>query len=195
MAPRQRAALIGSLAIIAALLSSCDLFTPPLVVMREGFESGLKLWHKGLDVPPDPSTRKPVVWEIDLSQERVIEGNWATRWFLDGRQGDGTIWLVTPLSVHKNRPLTVTLSLQLWSATVSAQPRAHVVAYAGSLRPVEETEFSFKEPADKRAGWQRYRFVIPVGSTEGELWGALEISAAQKTLLEYFIDDVRVEVR
>lgn len=195
MATRKRAGLIVSLAIAGALLSSCELFTPPLLVMREGFEAGLQRWHKGSDVPPDPVTRQPVAWEIDLSSEQVIEGNWATRWSLDGRQSDGTIWLVTLLSVHKNRPLAVTLSLQLWSPAVSAQPRAWVVAYAGSLRPVEQAEFTFREPTDKRAGWQRYQFAIPVGSTEGELWVALGISAVQKTLLEYFMDDLRVEVR
>jgi hypothetical protein len=195
MVARKRVGLIVGLVITGALLSGCDLFTPPLLVVREGFESGLQMWHKGSDVPPDPVTRKPVVWEIDLSQEQATEGNWATRWFLDGRQGDGTIWLVTLLSIHKNRPLAVTLSLQLWSPAASAMPRAQVVTYVGSLRPVEKAEFTHREPADKKAGWQRYRFTIPVGTTEGELWVALGISAAQKTLLEYFIDDVRVEVR
>lgn len=36
---------------------------------------------------------------------------------------------------------------------------------------------------------------ISVSVTEGELWVALGISVAWETLLEYFIDDIRVEVR
>jgi hypothetical protein len=61
--------------------------------------------------------------------------------------------------------------------------------------PVEEAEFTHKEPADKAKGWRRYQFTMPVASTAGELWVALGISVAWETVLEYFIDDVRVEVR
>lgn len=177
------------------LLASCDLIAPPLFVMREGFEAGLQDWFKGSDVPQDPNSLKPVAWTIDLSQERVAAGNWSSYWFLDGRQDDGTIWLMRTLNVPKGRPLAVTLSLQLWSPAESFNTRAYVVAYASSVMPVEEAEFAHREPADKKTGWREYRFTIPVQRTAGEIWVACGISVAWETLLEYFIDDVRIEVR
>ncbi len=181
--------------LLALALTGCDLVAPPLLIVQEGFEAGLKDWAKGSDVPPDPNSRKPVAWAIDLAQEQVAGGNWSTRWFLDGRQDDGTIWLMRTLAVPKNRPLSMTISLQLWSPSQSANTRAYVVAYAGVLMPVEEAEFTYREPADKKAGWQRYSFTIPIMRTAGEIWIAFGISVAWETLLEYFMDDVRIEIR
>lgn len=186
---------VPSLLAILLALAGCDLVAPPLLIVQEGFEAGLKDWAQGSDVPQDPNSRKPVAWSIDLSQERVAGGNWSTHWFLDGRQDDGTIWLRRTLTVSKSRPLAVTISLQLWSPAQSANIRAYVVAYAGALMPVEEADFTYRAPADKKAGWQRYRFTIPIARTAGEIWVAFGISVAWETLLEYFIDDVRIEVR
>jgi hypothetical protein len=187
-----RMALLVSLSF---LLTSCDVFAPLVLVVRQGFEISWEGWQKGSDVPQDPNTNRPVEWAIELSTTQAKEGYGSARFFLDGRQDDGTIWLAKLLTVPKGRPLIVNLSFYLWSPEQSSNIRAYVVAYAGALLPVEEVEFTHKEPADKTTGWRRYQFTIPAPSTEGELWVALGISVAWETVLEYFIDDVRVEVR
>ncbi len=187
-----RMALLVSLSF---LLTGCDVFAPPVLVVRQGFEIGWEGWQKGSDVPQDPNTNRPVEWAIELSTKQFKEGYGSARFTLDGRQGDGTIWLAKLLTVPKGRPLVVTLSFYLWSPERSDTVRAYAVAYAGALLPVEEAEFTYKEPADKSRGWRRYQFTIPVASTAGELWVALGISVAWEAVLEYFVDDVRVEVR
>lgn len=192
MAPQARLALIVGFSVV---LVGCDLLAPPTVIVRQGFEVGWEGWQKGSDVPQDPHTNRPVEWSIELSTKEFKEGYGSARFFLDGRQDDGTIWLAKVLSVPKGRPLIVNLSFYLWSPEQSDNIRAYVVAYAGALMPGEEAEFTHREPADKTKGWRRYQFTIPVASTEGELWVALGISVAWETLLEYFVDDVRVEVR
>jgi hypothetical protein len=191
MVARARIVIIA----ISAVLVGCDLLTPPVVIVRQGFEVGWEGWQKGSDVPQDPSTNRPVEWAIELSTKQSTEGYGSARFFLDGRQGDGTIWLATLLTVPKGRPLGVTLSFYLWSPERSDNVRAYVVAYAGAIMPIEEAEFAYREPADKTKGWRRYQFTMPVASTAGELWVALGISVAWETILEYFVDDVRVEVR
>jgi len=192
MVAQARAALI---LLLSMALAGCDLLAPPTVIIRQGFEVGWEGWQKGSDVPQDPNTKRPVEWSIELSTKQAKEGYGSARFFLDGRQDDGTIWLAKSLTVPKGRPLIVNLSFYLWSPEQSFNIRAYVVAYAGALMPVEEAEFTHREPADKTKGWRRYQFTIPVASTDGELWVALGISVAWETVLEYFIDDVRVEVR
>lgn len=181
--------------LLNVLLAGCDLLAPPVVIIRQGFETGWESWQKGSDVPRDPNTNRPVEWSIELSTKQAREGYGSARFFLDGRQDDGTIWLAKLLTVPKGRLLIANLSFYLWSAEQSDNIRAYVVACAGVLLPVEEAEFTHREAADKTKGWRRYQFTIPVSSTEGELWVALGISVAWETLLEYFVDEVRVEVR
>lgn len=192
MVAQARVALIF---VICVVLVGCDLLTPPVMIVRQSFEIGWEGWQKGSDVPQDPNTNRPVEWAIELSTKQFKEGYGSARFFLDGRQDDGTIWLAKLLTVPKGRPLIVNLSFYLWSPEQSDNRRAYVVAYAGALMPVAEAEFAHKEPADKTKGWRRYQFTMPVASTEGELWVALGISVAWETLLEYFIDEIRVEVR
>lgn len=192
MVAQTRVALIF---VICVVLVGCDLLTPPVVIVRQGFEIGWEGWQKGSDVPQDPNTNRPVEWAIELSTKQFKEGYGSARFLLDGRQDEGTIWLAKSLTVPKGRPLIVTLSFYLWSPEQSDNVRAYVVAYAGALLPVEEAEFTHREAADKTKGWRRYQFSIPVSVSEGELWVALGISVAWETLLEYFIDDIRVEVR
>ncbi len=188
-------ARLGIIILVGVLLVGCELLAPPIVTVRQGFEIGWEGWQKGSDVPQDPTTNRPVEWAIELSTKQFKEGYGSARFFLDGRQDDGTIWLAKFLTVPKGRPLIVTLSFYLWSPERSDTIRAYVVAYAGAIMPVEEAEFTHKEPADKTKGWRRYQFTMPVAPTGGELWVALGISVAWETLLEYFIDEIRVEVR
>ncbi len=192
MVTRARVALIS---LICVGVAGCDLLTPSIVFVRQGFETGWEGWQQGSDVPQDPTTNRPVVWAIELSAKQYKEGYGSARFFLDGRQGDGTIWLAKLLTVPKGRPLIVNLSFYLWSPERSDNMRAYVVAYAGAIMPVEEAEFTHREPADKTKGWRRYQFTMPVADAEGELRVALGISVAWETILEYFIDEIRVEVR
>ncbi len=183
------------LVLLGVLLTGCAVFAPPVLVVLQGFEIGWEGWQKGSDVPQDPDTNRPVEWAIELSTAQAKEGYGSARFLLDGRQDDGTIWLAKLLTVPKGRPLVVSVSFYLWSPEQSFNVRANVVVYAGTLLPTEEAEFTHKEPADKTKGWRRYQFTTPVSAPEGELWVAVGISVAWETLLEYFVDEIRVEVR
>jgi hypothetical protein len=112
MVAQTRAALIF---LLSLALAGCDLLAPPSVTLRQGFEVGWEGWQKGSDVPQDPTTNRPVEWSIELSTKQAKEGYGSARFFLDGRQDDGTIWLAKLLTVPKGRPLIVNLSFYLWS--------------------------------------------------------------------------------
>jgi hypothetical protein len=141
MVAQTRAALI---LLLSLALAGCDLLAPPSVTLRQGFEVGWEGWQKGSDVPQDPNTHRPVEWSIELSTKQAKEGYGSARFFLDGRQDDGTIWLAKLLTVPKGRPLIVNLSFYLWSPEQSSNIRAYVVAYAGRSCPLRKPSLPTK---------------------------------------------------
>jgi len=166
------------------------------IVILEGFESGLAGWQPGADVPEDPSNPgQPVAWTIETSDEQASEGRESAKFTLDGSQDDGTIWLARELAVPPDSDLTVTLSLQLWSASESFNTLANVAAYAGPQPPQVEEDFDTSRAANLAEGWRRYDFSFPVRSdAQGRVWVAAGISVVWETEVTYFLDDLQITI-
>jgi len=76
-----------------------DTDTSETVGFADGFEGGFTGWSRASDVPQDPNNLKnPVAWMITRSTERAVAGSASLRYYLDGRQDDGTIWIVRGIS-------------------------------------------------------------------------------------------------
>lgn len=174
-----------------AALAAC----PAPFSLHEGFEQGLADWEQGSHVPDDPeSLGQPVFWRIEASTEQAAEGQSSARFMLDGRQAEGTIWLMRALDVPADAAVQINLAFDLWSEDESFNLLANVAAYAGPGRPVVEEDF-VTEPANQVAGWKTYTYEFHLRSTaEGRAWVALGISAVWETQLNYYVDNVRVRV-
>lgn len=182
------------------LALGCDgspLPAPPDLVLQEGFETGLDGWEKDYELPPDPNRPGEVVaWSIETSAGPAAEGVFSARFFVDGRQDDGTIWLVRALDAEPATTYDVDLRLQLWSEQESFNTVAAVAACAGPQPPATESEFDVSRPANLAAGWVPYDYLFRTASDgAGRLWVAFGITVLWETELEYFIDDVRIGLR
>jgi hypothetical protein len=161
---------------------------------RDGFEAGLQSWSTDADVPPDPNRPgEDVEWSITASQEQAAEGIPSARYFLDGTQDDGTIWLVRPFDVLPNADHDVRLRFQFWSESESFNDIAMVAAYAGATSPLVEADFDTSRRANDATGWLEYVYDFAVRSDgTGRVWVAFGISAVFETVMTYFIDDVEI---
>lgn len=204
MRPNLKALLTIILLTLSVTLNACTRSTPsptstPMIIpitSPESFEAGLNDWEIGSDVPDDPDRPgQSVLWSIEISKEQVAEGETSARFFLDGKQDDGTIWLARPFNVPANKDFTVNLSFEVWSETESSNTLAKVAAYAGTRRPVGEGDFNLEQPANQVAGWKQYTYSVNARSDEtGQLWVALGISVIWETEVTYYFDDVLVEI-
>ncbi len=162
---------------------------------QESFEQGLDPWQKGADVPEDPDRPgEPVAWTIELSSDEVLDGDTAARFFLDGSQDDGTIWLMRPFDVAADGAVRVHLTFDLWSASESFNTLAKVSAYAGAQAPVEEADFDVSQAANLAEGWHTYEYAFDVELDDDQVWVALGISAVWETEMTYYVDDVRIDI-
>jgi hypothetical protein len=175
--------------------------------LSEGFETDLREWETGADVPDDPNhPGRPVDWSITRSTERAATGDASVRYALDGRQDDGTVWVVRTVSVDPGRRYSADVSALAWSRRESFNTVAHLVAYLGPDRPTSEQSFpgpmenstgadrpagGLREPLDRAAGWEEYAFTWASPRLEsGTLSLAIGISAVWETEMTYFVDDV-----
>lgn len=119
--------------------------SPSTFEFSEGFEADLPDWKTGSDVPEDPNNPgNPVNWDITRSTERAATGSSSLRYFLDGRQDDGTIWIARPVSVEADQAYQVRMQADGWSASESFNTLAYLVMYAETSPP--KSEGSFPEP-------------------------------------------------
>jgi hypothetical protein len=167
---------------------------PCTVALADGFERGVDGWQQGFDLPPDPNRPGQLVaWSITPSGEQAAEGATSARFYLDGRQDDGTIWLVRTFDVAPDTDVLVTLRFQLWSVDESFNTIAAVVAYAGSTAPAREADFDRSRRANDAAGWASYEYVLPARTdATGRIHVAFGVSAVWETEMVYFVDDVDV---
>jgi hypothetical protein len=187
----------SSAALLLLLVTGCggsQLPNPPDVILHEGFETGLDGWQRDYELPWDPNRPGEVVeWSIETSAGPAAEGLFSVRFFVDGRQDDGTIWLVKALDMQPGTTYDVDLQLQLWSESESFNTVAAVAAYAGPQPPATESDFDVSQPANLAAGWVDYGYLFRATSDgAGRLWVAFGITVLWETELEYFIDDVRI---
>ena len=168
----------------------------PPGTFRDGFETGLGSWAKAFDLPPDPNDPGDVVeWSIEASAEQAFQGQQSARFVLDGRQDDGTIWLVRAFDVTPQATHTVSLSVMFWSESESFNTTAMVAAYAGPVPPTVELDFDTTRPLNLTAGWAPYAYTFEVTSgDDGRIWVAFGISAVWETWMTYYADEVRVGI-
>lgn len=180
-------------------------------VLVEDFEDGFTGWDTGSDVPEDPNNPgNRVEWSITRSTDRAASGSASLRYFLDGRQDDGTIWIVRPVRLESGTAYEVSMEAHAWSASESFNTLAYLVMYAGRARPT--TEGSFPEPGanstgagetrtgglretlNQKEGWLPYSFTWRSPPLESDaIHIAIGISAVWETEMTYYIDDITVE--
>jgi hypothetical protein len=170
---------------------------PPGEALREGFEAGLNGWERDFELPLDPNRPGEVVeWSIETHAGQAAEGASSARFLVDGRQDDGTIWLVKSFAADPAATYDVDLSLQLWSENESFNTRAAVAAYAGPLPPGTESDFDLTQPTDLAAGWKTYTYPMrALSDAQGRIWIAFGITVLWETEIEHYFDDIRIDLR
>jgi hypothetical protein len=180
------------------------------VEFSEGFEEDFTGWETGSDVPQDPNNPgNPVDWDITRSTERAASGSASLRYFLDGRQDDGTIWIVRPITVEPDQAYRVRMQADAWSASESFNTLAYLVMYAGIARPTSEGSFpepganstdagvsnvgGLREVLNQKEGWMSYSFEWETPTLQSDTINvAAGISAVWETEMSYFVDDIEV---
>lgn len=177
------------------------------VDFADGFEAGLGDWAPRSDVPEDPNRPgQPVNWTIRADDGRMRNGTTALNFTLDGRQDDGTIWVVRGFPVASGRTYTVSASVWLFSESESFNTIAHVVLSVSDHEPTGEDSFpspganpagpALREPLNQAEGWVEYRVAGTVTDTDdGVVHVAFGISAVWETEMTYYADDVVVTLR
>jgi hypothetical protein len=193
--------------------SPCEVVGPQLAIelettvpkLRDGFETGIAGWQQGAEVPADPDTGAPVAWSIAPSAEQAFAGQGSVRYQLDGRQGDGTIWVTRPVSLPPDKLHELTLGLEAWSpASSEADHLSDLVLYLGTEPPTGESSFSpadgpdraaSRSPLYQQAGWRRYELKGNIRpGPSGVVYVAAGISAASAAELTHYLDDLLLEV-
>jgi len=169
---------------------------PSFQIIREGFEEGFDDWAVDADVPLDPNNPGSFVeWNITRSRDIAHFGEYSLKFFIDGRQDDGTIWIERKLSVKKNSYIKIKISFMFYSESESFNTIASICAYAGIRNPEVEEDFAILGSANEVEGWKNYNYTtgLYTGSSE-EVWVALGITVRWETYMTYYIDDVKIEV-
>ncbi|MFB6104460.1 MAG: hypothetical protein ABEJ57_05160 [Halobacteriaceae archaeon] len=177
----------------------------------DSFESGLGDWDTGADVPEDPNNPgQPVQWSITTDTAHAVGGGKSVKYVLDGRQDDGTIWIVRPVAISADTAYTAAVSAQAWSHSESFNTLAHLVMSLGPDAPTAETSFpqpntnsttddtaigGLREPLNRADGWEEYAFTWETPQLDTDtLYLAVGISAVWETQLTYFVDDVSLDL-
>lgn len=182
--------------------------SPETIEFTDGLEEGFMGWTRDSDVPEDPNNHgNPVAWMITHSTERATDGTASLRYYLDGTQDDGTIWIVQPITVDSGHTYNMRMQVDAWSASESFNTLAHLVMYAGPSRPTSEGSFpspgtsssdagvtdtgGLREPLNQVEGWQTYSFSWKTPTLQMDaIYIATGISAVWETEMTYFIDNI-----
>jgi hypothetical protein len=163
-------------------------------VLKESFEVDFGEWITDADVPLDPNNPgNPVEWSITRATNIVHSGEYSLRFFVDGRQDDGTIWVERKIEVKKNSRVQGEVSFEFYSETKSFNTIAAVVSYIGINNSEGEADFAVLGPANEVAGWKKYIYTATIQTdSSGEVWVAIGISVTWETHMTYYIDDVEI---
>ncbi len=185
-----------ALALMVGILNSLNKSSNPHAV-QENFEKGFGEWSADADVPSDPNNPGyPVEWRIDRVSSVSRSGQYSIRFFIDGRQDDGTIWMEKKINVKEHAQIQVKVSFWFYSEQESFNTIAVVCAYIGTENPEVEEDFIVIGAANEVAGWKNYTHVADLNTgSSGEIWIAVGISVRWETQMTYYIDDIEIEIR
>lgn len=192
--------ILATVIIIGALLVGVLVYQTLTVPGNQhhfyGFESGFSGWTTGADVPDDPNNPgNPVNWTIELVDDISHGGNQSVRFFIDGTQDDGTIWIQRKIFLTPSSVSNVSVSFQLWSPSESFNTIANTVGYMGTKNATVEGDFQTLGAANQVEGWKAYKMngtMFPDSS--GDAYIAVGISVTWETQMTYYIDDVTVDI-
>lgn len=187
--------VFASVVLAAGLIATLYQQTqPPLERFTEDFETGYGLWVPDADVPIDPNTDQPVEWNVTRSADLSRSGKHSIKFFIDGKQDDGTIWIERKVLL-KEGARRVNVTFDLYSEEESFNTIAVVCAYVGFKDPEAEGDLVVLSQANEVAGWKSYSLVVDIESGKAqEAWVAVGISVRWETYMTYYIDDVIIEV-
>jgi hypothetical protein len=166
-------------------------------IMKESFENGFGEWTPDANVPLDPKNPGHLVeWNITRVTDVAHSGQYALKFFIDGNQDDGTIWMERKIRVRKNSQVQINITFEFYSESESSVTVAAVCAYAGIRSPASEEDFVILGPANEVADWKNYGYdaAFNTGSSE-EAWVSIGITVRWETYLIYHIDDIEVEIK
>lgn len=168
-----------------------------LQAIQESFESGFGEWSADADVPPDPNNPSyPVEWHVNRVNNVSYSGQYSLRFFIDGRQDDGTVWIEKKINVKEHTQIQFKVSFWLYSEQESFNTIAVVCAHIGVENPEVESDFIVIGAANEVAGWKNYTHVADLNTgSSGELWVAVGISVRWETQMTYYIDDIEIEIK
>ena len=167
-------------------------------IMKESFENGFGGWTSDGSVPLDP--RNPghsVEWNITRVTGVFHSGQYALKFFIDGFQDDGTIWIERKITVRKNSQVQINITFEFYSESeFSANTVAAICAYVGTRSPASEEDFIILGLANEVADWKKYGYDIALNTASSEeVWVAIGITVRWETYLTYHIDDIEVEIK
>ncbi len=201
---RNRTIVIGLIVLIGivgylqlVLLNSINLnpTIPNPKQVKDSYEDSLK-WGKDTDLPTDANNPSQYAdWEITQSSEKSKTGSNSICLEIDGHQDDGTIWLEREISVQKNTEINVDLSFELYSPSESFNTIAVVVGCISLDDPESEADFTVLGPANMVEGWKKYSLSETFTTNEsGTIWVGVGISVRWETVMQYYIDDVEINI-
>ncbi|MDS0296348.1 hypothetical protein [Halogeometricum luteum] len=159
---------------------------PSAQIVNPGFESGLRGWLIGRDLPTDPNTGLPVESAARVVDDPVASGDAALQLFINGLQDDGVIWAQQAARFDE----VDTLSVSVHSPEESFNTITRLAVYAGP-RPergwLREADFDTERAIEDRAGWNRYEYEV---DAEDVGIVAVGVSVVWETEVARAIDDV-----
>lgn len=195
MKPRRRYTMIALLPLVLGQECVLQPAPSPSPSPPPG-DTWLDEWTPGADVPDDPNRPgEKVAWSIEPSTGELNADPVSAAFYLDGRQDDGTIWLMRAFSATPDSQVTVDLSFDLWSESESFNIIIHPAAFAGPNPPQVEEDFDTSQDGNLVAGWRTYDYSFETSASEtGEVWVAFGISVVWETEVLYYIDNVQVNI-
>jgi len=187
-------AVIITIGIVAA---SYPHLIPSPKTVKEDFENGLGVWVVEADVPEDPNNPgHPVEWNITQATDVAHSGRYSLKFFIDGRQDDGAIWVERKIGLNKNKQIQIKVSFEFYSGSESFVTIAGVCAYAGIRNLEVEDDFTVIGQASEVEGWKKYTYTAAINTASNEeVWVAVGITVRWETYMTYYIDDVEIEIQ
>jgi hypothetical protein len=168
-------------------------------------------WSARADVPEDPDRPgQRVAWSVSACDEAGYEDHvhivghpvHSACFRLDGRQGDGTVWLSRAIPVREGTRYRVEVSVRAWEQE-SANTVADLVLRVG-LQPARvEEDFeprsgplsaALRVPLDRSSGWVQHNLTWDSAPAPSTLALDFGVSAVWETEMTRYLDALHVRL-